>query len=182
MRTLAIRHTDVTREALLALAEKTPGAWLGVKVAIIVLLLDGYRPTFLARLFGVTRMSLTRWIHRLNAEGPGGLAERQRPGRPKRLTPQMQRQLQKDLEGSPEEQGLPRASWDGPTLVLHLQRRFGVKMKVRQAQNWLHRLGFRLKQAGYVYLQARPEEAEAFRRRLKKTPPVQSKGRSRLRG
>ncbi len=180
MKALAVSRTDVSRDRLLALVEESPGAWLGLKVAVIVLLLEGYRPTFLARLFGLTRMTLTRWVHRLNREGLGGLLEKPRPGRPMRLSSRVQEQARKDLERSPEECGLPRATWDGPTFAAHLQRRFGVKLKVRQAQNWLHRFGYRLKQAGYVYLQAKAEDAERFRRKLKKTPSVRPKGRPGL--
>jgi transposase len=174
MRALQIRRSGVTRERLLALAEEIPGAWLGVKIAVLVLLLDGYRPTFLARLFGVSRMSLTRWVHRLNRQGLAGVVEKPRPGRPTQLTARLRRQVLADLEKSPEQHGLPRAAWDGPTLAVHLRRRFGVHLKVRQAQNWLHRLGYRLTRPGYVYLQAKKAEAEKFHRQLKKTAPSEA--------
>jgi transposase len=128
----------------------------------------------------MSRMTLTRWVHRVNREGPAGLLDQPRPGRPSRLTPRVRRQLLKDLQDSPEKHGLPRAVWDGPTLVAHARRRFGVQLKVRQAQNWLHRLGFRLKRAGYVYLQAKAEDAEKFRRKLKKTPEAGQKRRPGL--
>ena len=76
MKALNIERSDVTREKLLAMAEEAPGAWLGLKVAVLVLLLDGYRPTFLCQLFGLSRMSLTRWVHRVNQEGATGVLER----------------------------------------------------------------------------------------------------------
>lgn len=173
MKALAIERSEVTREKLLALAEQTPGAWLGLKVGVLVLLLDGYRPMFLTRLFGLSRMTLTRWVHRLNQAGVAGVLEHPRPGRPTALTARLRRQLLQHLEQSPEEHGLPRAVWDGPTLVVHLRRRFGVELTVRQAQKWLHRLGYRLKRGSYVFLQARAQDAARFRRRLKKTPPVE---------
>lgn len=178
MKALQIARTDVTRERLVALAEEIPGAWLGVKIAVLVLLLDGYRPTFLARLFGLSRMTLTRWVHRLNRQGVVGVVEKPRRGRPTQLTARLRRQLLADLQGGPEQHGLPRAAWDGPTLAVHLRRRFGVHLKVRQAQNWLHRLGYRLTRAGYAYLQAKKEEAGKFRRQLKKTAPPGSPSRS----
>jgi transposase len=171
MRTLEIRHPDVTPERLLASAEEFPGAWLGIKIAVLLLFLDGYRPTFLARLFNISRMSLTRWVHCLNRQGLAGVVEKSRPGRPTQLTSRLRRQLLADLERSPEQQGLPRAAWDGPTLAVHLRRRYGVSLQVCQAQNWLHRLGYRLTLAGYAYLRARAEDAEKFRRQLKKTAP-----------
>src|SRR5260370_18459769 len=86
MRALNVRHPEVTRERLLALAEEFPGAWLGIKIAVLVLLLDGYRPTFLARLFSISRMSLTPWVHLLNRQGVAGGVEKPRPGRPTHLT------------------------------------------------------------------------------------------------
>ena len=93
-----------------------------------------------------------------------------KPGRPSRLTPPLRAALVRDLEKFPEELGLNRVQWDGPTLVTHLKRRFGLRLHVRQAQQWLHQLGYRLKRASYSYLQARAEEAARFQRALKKTP------------
>ena len=78
--------------------------------------------------------------------------------------------LEAGLEQSPRDFGLNRTQWDGPTLVVHLRRRFGITLRVRQAQYWMHRLGYRLKRASYSYLQARAEDARRFRRQLKKTP------------
>ncbi len=82
--------------------------------------------------------------------------------------------MEQHLEKSPQEFGLPRATWDGPTLVIHLKENFGVKLKVRQAQKWLHRLGYSLKRASYVYLQARAEDSRSFQKNLKKTAQSQA--------
>jgi len=172
MRALQIARADVTRESLLALADELPGAWLGLRIAMMLLLLDGFRPTCLAELFGVSRMTLTRWVHRLQRQGPRGLRDHPRPGRPTQLTARLRRQLSVHLKQSPERYGLPRVVWDGPTFVAHLRQRFGIHLKVRQAQYWLHRLGYGLKRASYVYLQARAEDVAKFRRRIKKTPPA----------
>ena len=113
-----------------------------------MLLLDGYRPTFLARLFNISRMSLTRWVHRANRHGVAGLVEKSRSGRPTQLTSGLRRPLLADLQRSPEQHGLSRTAWDGPTRAVHLRRRYGVSLQVRQAQNWLHRLGYRLTRGG----------------------------------
>jgi transposase len=90
--------------------------------------------------------------------------------------------LARHIEQGPEAFGLPRAQWDGPTLVVHLQRHFGLSLKVRQAQLWLHQLGYRLKRASYSYLQARATEGRAFQRRLKKPPDARPRQDHRLRG
>ncbi|MCX6565020.1 MAG: winged helix-turn-helix domain-containing protein, partial [Candidatus Aminicenantes bacterium] len=68
------------------------------------------------------------------------------------------------------------------TLVEHLKRRYGLKMKVRQAQIWMHQLGYRLKRASYVYLQARAKDAKQFHRELKKTSKSGASGDGGLPG
>jgi len=171
MRALAITRADVTPEALLRLAATTPGAWLGVKIAVVLLVRAGHRPSALTALFGISRTTLTSWVHRVNREGVQGLVERSRPGRPSQLTLRIRRQVDAHLAHSPAEYGWSRARWDGPMLVQHLRKYFGVRIKVRQAQNWLHHLGYRLKRAGYHYVQARAEDAQHFRESLKKDSP-----------
>ena len=177
-----LRHPKVTRAHLFALARATPGARLGLKIAALLLLLEGQRPGWIAEVLGLTRMTLTRWIHGANAEGLAALTPKPRPGRPPRVTAAVRRTLARHLDQSPAAFGLPRVQWDGPTLVVHLERRFGIHLKVRQAQLWLHQLGYRLKRASYSYLQARSTDARAFQRRLKKTPQPGTDRDRRVRG
>ncbi|MCI0597231.1 MAG: winged helix-turn-helix domain-containing protein, partial [candidate division Zixibacteria bacterium] len=146
------------------------GAWIGLKIAALLLIVEGQRPGWIAEVLGLTRMSLTRWIKGVNRSGVKVLKDAERPGRPRRLEGWMQKELEKDLEQSPMSFGLRRVGWDGPTFVRHIENRFGVKLKVRQAQNWLHRLGYQLKRAGYVYVQARASDARKFRAHIKKAP------------
>ncbi|MDI6773419.1 MAG: helix-turn-helix domain-containing protein [bacterium] len=167
--TLHLTHPDATRTLLLALAKDIPGAWVGIKIAALLLILEGQRPGWISEVLGLTRMSLTRWIHGVNASGVQALLPKPRPGRPARLTSQVRAALTAHLEQSPRTFGLPRVQWDGPTLAVHLKRQFGIALKVRQAQNWMHQLGYRLKRASHAYLQAQASEARRFRRALEKT-------------
>lgn len=167
--TLLLRHPEAEKEKLFALAKKIPGALIGIKIAALLLLLEGQRPGWISEVLGPTRMSLNRWIHGVNEEGLKSLIPQPKPGRPARLTQDVRRDLEKHLEDSPQEFGLNRVQWDGPALVVHLKRHFGIKLKVRQAQQWMHQLGYRLKRAGYSYIQAKSEDARRFEKTLKKT-------------
>lgn len=166
---LALKHPGATRAQLVAFAKEVPGAWVGLKIAALLLVVEGQRPGWIAEVLGLNRGNLARWVEAINARGLRSLVSKPRPGRPSRLTPKIQRTLATHLERSPQAFGLPRAQWDGPTLVEHLRRQFGIHLKVRQAQGWLHQLGYRLKRAGYSYLQARTGDAQRFQRALKKT-------------
>jgi transposase len=168
---LTLTHPSATQQQFLALAQEVPGAWEGLKIAALLLVLEGQRPGWIAQVLGLTRMSLNRWIHRVNAQGVSALKPPPRPGRASHLTPTLAKALAKDLEKSPQALGLNRAQWDGPTLVTYLKRRWGITLKVRQAQYWMHQLGYRLKRASYSYLQANAEQARKFQQALKKTSP-----------
>jgi transposase len=167
--TLGLTHPAAKKERLLALAEEVPGARIGIKIAALLLLLEGQRPGWIAEVLGVTRMSLSRWIHGVNSAGLEALTPKPRPGRPTRLAPQIQQALARHLEQSPQAVGLHRAQWDGPTVAVHLKRHFGIAVHVRQAQRWMHHLGYRLKRASHSYLQAHAPAAKRFQRALKKT-------------
>lgn len=167
---LTLTHSSASKERLLALADSVPGAWVGIKIAALLLILEGQRPGWISDVLGLTRMSLSRWIHGVNAGGVEALKPKPKPGRPARLDAKLQKALQADLEKSPQDFGLNRVQWDGPTLVTHLKRHFGITLKVRQAQKWMHQLGYRLKRASYAYLQGQAQEARNFQRALKKTP------------
>lgn len=169
MKTIDITHPKVTRENLIVFAKNIPGAWIGLKVAALLLVLEGQRVGWIAQVLGLTRMSLNRWIRSVNNKGIQALMNRPGPGRSSRLTKSIAQQVEQHLEHSPQLLGLNRTRWDGPTLVVHLKRHFGIKLRVRQAQNWMHQLGYRLKRASYTYLQAKAEDASKFRKDLKKT-------------
>jgi len=172
MKALTLQHPEATRARLLSLAEEIPGAWIGIKIAGLLLLLEGQRSGWITDVLGLTRMSWSRWVRSVNQSGVEALKEQPRPGRPVRLNKMIQKSLEVHLEKTPMEYGLPRARWDGPTLVVHLKKKFGVALTVRHAQRWMHQLGYRMKRASHVYLQGRAEEAQKFRRRIKKTPNV----------
>jgi len=171
---LTLVHPEASRDGLLKAAREIPGALVGIKIAALLLTLEGQRPGWIAEVLGLTRQSLNLWMHKVNEQGLASLKPVKRPGRPARLTTKIRLELEGHLEKSPEEFGLNRTRWDGPTLVVHLKKEFGIQLKVRQAQMWIHQLGYRMKRAGHSYLQARSEDARKFRRKLKKTSVPES--------
>lgn len=169
MKALSLTGQETTREKLLALVKQVPGARVGIKIAALLLVLEGQRPGQVTSLLGLNHIALERCIHVVNHEGPKALVPKPRPGRPTGLTLDVQQVLEQNLQKSPQEFGLSRPAWDGPTLVVHLKEHFGVRVKVRQAQRWMHKLGYSLKRASYTYIQARAEDARKFGEDLKKT-------------
>ncbi|MGH8621540.1 MAG: helix-turn-helix domain-containing protein [Burkholderiales bacterium] len=89
------------RRELLTLAERVPGAWIGMKIAALLLIVEGQRPGWIAEVLGLTRMSLCRWIHSVNEQGVQSLVPQPKPGRPARLTGKVRRELSVGILNSP---------------------------------------------------------------------------------
>lgn len=146
---------------------------MGIRIAALLLLLEGWKSSQVARVFGLTRWSVVRWIQGVNERGILAVPAKKQPGRPCRLDEQVRRALEKDLEKSPRALGIKRNRWDGVVVVEYLERIHGVRLQVRQAQRWIRRLGFSLRQPIYRYAQATTEGVEEFRKTVKKTPDDQ---------
>ena len=175
MKSLEITNKEVTRESLLRMAERVPGAWIGLRIAALLLMLEGWKSTQIAKLFGLTRWSVVKWVRRINVQGVEGVREVQRSGRPPRLGTEVQKALDEVLQKSPRSLGLKRNRWDGVVVTEYLERVHGVRLQVRQAQRWIRRLGFSLRQPIYRYVQATEEGVKEFRQALKKTPQSSQK-------
>ena len=148
VKALNIDNKTVTTDSLLDKAREIPGAWTGLKIAILILMRNGYRPTELNKVFGLSRQTMTRWVHQVNEEGLESLEKTPPPGRPSQLTEEAKNQLELDLLEDPKVFGLARGKWNAHKLQLHLQRRYGVKVKTRQARNYLNDFRFPARSRG----------------------------------
>ena len=69
MKPLKISHAGVTRKALLGMADSIPGAWMGIRIAGLLLLLSGWKSTAVSQLFGLSRQAVVDWIRKANQLG-----------------------------------------------------------------------------------------------------------------
>ena len=170
MRPLAISHSEVTRDALLNLAEVIPGAWLGIRIAAFLLMLAGWKSTQIAELFGLSRWGTVKLIQKANREGLDAIVDHPRPGRPSQIDRKILAALDEALSKSPLDYGLSRNHWDGVVVAEYLKRSHLIKIHVRHARRIMHKLGYTLRRPIYKYVQATEEGVAQFREELKKTP------------
>ena len=141
MKTLKLNHAGLTREALLCKADRTPGAWIGIRIAVLLLILDGWKSSHVAEFFGLTRWTVLKWIHRANKDGPEALLDRARMGRPSQFTKGMMKELEKVLANAPRKVGIPCTRWNGNVLVTYLKKTYNIEIHVRHAQRIMKKLG-----------------------------------------
>lgn len=124
---------------------------------------DPRTPAQAAAVVGVSVITARDVLHRWNADGPAGLADRRAGncGRP-RLTDGQRAALLTALKKRPPDGGL----WTGPKVVAYVRDRWGVTVRPQTGWRWLVALGFALQ----VPRPSRPRAADpAAQRRWKKT-------------
>lgn len=168
MKALTLNHSEITRQSLLAQADAIPGAWVGIRLAALLLWLAGWKSPALAELFGVSRWAVCQWMGLAHEPGLSSVQPRPAPGRKPRLSAAAQQQLALALQASPEKFGLHRTRWDGVLVVAYLRRFHHVELQVRQAQRYVRRLGFTLQMPIYRSLQAQKKGVAQFPRAVKK--------------
>lgn len=163
MKALKTTNAEITRQHLFEMAENIPGAWIGIRIAALLLFLSGWKSTDIASLFGLSRWSIVKWIRKANKNGLASVYDKQRLGRPSRISDACKRELEKALEKPPEDSGIGRARWDGVVVGEYLKRVHGVTIRVRRAQKLLHELRYTLKQPAYRFVQASKKGVKGFR-------------------
>ena len=170
MKVLTLSHPTVTRDILLRKADETPEAWIGIRIAALLLILSGWKSTQVAELFGLTRWAVVKWIQKANSDGVEMVNDRARSGRPSHFDENVMKKLDEVLSKSPQDFGIPRAKWDGVVFVEYLKKAYHVEIHVRHAQRLIKKLGYSLRRPMYRFVQAKEEGVEEFRETLKKSP------------
>ena len=117
-----------------------------------------------AKIGAMDRQRLRDWVHRFNAEGPGGLIDRKPAGAARRLTPEQEAELVALIEAGPdfERDGIVR--WRCVDLQQLILTRWHVAYHERTIGKLLRRLGFRHISARPRHLGQNPARIEEFKK------------------
>ena len=164
---IAITRRELTASQLRAAAGKTKDARGARRMLAIALVLEGVDRRTAAATCGMDRQTLRDWVHRYNAEGLAGLANRTVPQRPRRLAPDQLAALVGWVEAGPDlaRDGVVR--WRRRDLQHRLAAEFGVVLHERSVGKQLAALGFRRLSVRPQHPKSDPEAQAAF----KKTSP-----------
>jgi transposase len=108
----------------------------------VALYRQGERPADVARILGIDRSSLYRWVA-ADARGPVGLAAKPHPGPTPRLGRDQLRELEQLLEHGAKAHGWPNQLWTAARVTRLIRRHFGVAFHPDHVRRFLRtRLGW----------------------------------------
>jgi transposase len=142
MALVPITRTDLTAVELRAEAGRTKDTRQARRLLAIAMVLDGHPRRLAAQAGGMDRQSLRDWVHRYNADGVAGLADRPRSGRQPRLTPTQMSELERWVEDGPDAKKDGVVRWRCADLRERIKARFGVGFHERSVGKLLKKLNF----------------------------------------
>lgn len=158
-----IVRRELSSAALRQAAARSRDANAARRMLAIALVLDGQSREDAAKACGMERQALRDWVHRYNAEGLAGLANRRAPGPVPRLSAEQEASVDRWVEEGPslERDGVVR--WRCRDLQDRIEREFAVSLHERTVGKLLSKLRFRRLSVRPQHPQSDPAAQAAFR-------------------
>ena len=115
---------------------------VSMRAHIILLSARGYSAPKIAELHSVTDPMVYKWMDRFDEEGPSGLYDRDREGRPPKIDDEAEAKIEELLESDPTEHGENAGRWTTPRIVEHLRRDHGIDVHPDTVRDALRRLEY----------------------------------------
>ncbi|HEY1232815.1 MAG TPA: helix-turn-helix domain-containing protein [Candidatus Binatia bacterium] len=122
----------------------------------VLLVAQGLTCPEVGHLLGDVLRTVEYWVRRFEDRGLAGLTEGERPGRPSRLTAAQMKEVNRVLRGRPTDAGMAVNLWDGKTLAAWIEKKYNIRLGVRQCQRLFRRFGFRLRKPRPLIAKADP--------------------------
>jgi transposase len=140
--TVAITRTEHTAATLRRHAACSADASVARRLLALALILDGHKRADAARAAGMDRQTLRDWVHRFNADGLAGLADRHGGGAPPRLSPEQEAEVAGWIRSGPDVEADGVVRWRCVDIQARIAREWGIALHERSVGKLLHRLRF----------------------------------------
>jgi transposase len=166
---------EITRQDLsisqLRAAARAANAKQARRILAIAMVLDGHSRRLAAEAGGMERQTLRDWVHRYNADGLAGLADRPRPGRRPRLAEAQRSEVAAWVEDGPDLKTDGVGRWRWADLRDRIAAKFHVHLHERSVGKLRKKLNFSSMPGRPLHPQSDLEAQDAF----KKTSPARQR-------
>jgi transposase len=128
MRTLKLRFPDDALPTLDAFVKQTKEARVFRRAQAVREVVKGQRLQTVSATLSLTYSALRKWVHRFAHQGTPGLIDRPRPGRPPKVTCELEQHLNRLVDQDPLEHGSLHSQWSCQALATVLAHETGVHL------------------------------------------------------
>src|SRR6266481_7662274 len=128
MRTLKLHFPNDALPTLDTFVKQTREARVFRRAQAVREVVKGQRLQNVSDALQFTYSALRKWVHRFANQGIQGLVDRPRPGRPAKVTCELEQHLKRLVDQDPLEHGSLHSQWSCRELALVLARATGVQL------------------------------------------------------
>src|SRR6266853_2761819 len=128
MRTLQLHFPDDALPTLDTVLKQTKEARVFRRAQAVREVVKGTRLQTVSDTLAFTYSALRKWVYRFANQGPEGLGDRPRSGRPPKVTCELEQHLNRLVDQDPLEHGALHSQWSCRELALVLARETGVQL------------------------------------------------------
>ena len=128
MRPLKSHFPDHALPTLDTLLKQTKEARVFRRAQAVRAVVAGQHVSTVSITFHLANSAVRKWVQRFAQQGPQGLRDRPRPGRPPQMTYALARHLQRLVEQDPLQHGARASQWSCRELATVLAQQTGVQL------------------------------------------------------
>lgn len=128
MRTLKLQFSDRALPTLDSFIKQTKEARIFRRAQAVREVVKGNRIQQVSDRLNFTYSALRKWVHRFDQEGIMGLSDRPRPGRPPKMTCELEHHLNRLVDQDPLDHGSLHSQWSCRELASVLAQQTGVQL------------------------------------------------------
>lgn len=168
MSKIALKIEKYSSEELKALLRKDEKFQQGVRLYACYQVSKGRRPKELEDIYETSFKSICNWVNKLNKGGVEALIDKEKSGRPPKLTLAQKFAIKEVVIGQlPSEYGYNSSTWTGLLLIDLIRKQYGISFKKAHIYNILADLGLSFQKSKGFYPEAEGREEKVTL--LKKT-------------
>jgi transposase len=133
---------------------------VALRAQIILLSARGFTVPDIADIQQTSEVTVYKWLNRFDAEGPAGLYDRPRSGRPPKVDQDTQQVIEEAVSEPPTEQGYNFTYWTVPLLSQHVRQTLDKQLCHETVRIALHALGFRWRRPRWATPREDPQAAQ----------------------
>jgi transposase len=128
MRTLTLHFADTALPTLETVLKETKEVRVFRRAQAVREVVKGQRLQHVSEVLQFTYSALRKWVHRFANQGVQGLLDRPRPGRPAKVTCELEKHLNRLVDEDPLDHGSLSSQWSCRELATVLAQQTGVHL------------------------------------------------------
>lgn len=158
----ARQPSEQERKELFRMTQQEVGR-VALRAQMVLLSNRSFTVPDIADIQGIADVSIYKWLDRFDKEGPDGLYDRPRSGRPPKVDEHVKETIEETLSTPPTEQGYNFTFWTVPLLTEHLHQTLDVRLSQETVRNALHDLGYRWCRPRWAVERQDPKKGERLK-------------------